>query len=128
MLQAGFADCWATTAGPRWVKLGRAAVDHRRFRDAMDRLGEVQLRAIVNTPVPVEDPASQVFRADHLRLALEAAVRGGHDTDTVAAISGGLLGAAYGASALPSHWRLALRGWAYITARGVVHLATQIVR
>ncbi|SRR5271166_3143712 len=42
----GFADWWQTTAGPRWVKLERAAVDHRRFWDAMDRLGEVQLRQV----------------------------------------------------------------------------------
>ena len=84
--------------------------------------------AIVNTPVPVEDPASEVFRADHLRLALEAAVRGGHDTDTVAAIAGGLLGAAYGASAVPSRWRLALQGWPGLTTRGLVQLATKIVR
>ena len=28
--------------------------------------------AIVTTPVPVEDPASEVFRVDHLRFALEA--------------------------------------------------------
>ena len=83
--------------------------------------------AIVNTPVPVEDPASEVFRADHLRLALEAAVRGGGDTDTVAAIAGGLLGAAYGASAVPSRWRLALQGWPGLTTRGLVQLATKIV-
>ena len=84
--------------------------------------------AIVNTPVPVEDPASEVFRADHLRLALEAAVRGGHDTDTVAAIAGGLLGAVYGASAVPSRWRLALQGWPGLTTRGLVQLATKIIR
>src|SRR6266702_3949976 len=42
----GFGDWWATTAGPRWVKLGQAAVDHRRFWDAMDRLGEADLRRI----------------------------------------------------------------------------------
>ncbi|MGF2953723.1 IS1634 family transposase [Mycobacterium sp. THU-M116] len=42
----GFADWWATTAGPRWVKLNRAAVDHRRFWDAMDRLGQTELREI----------------------------------------------------------------------------------
>jgi transposase len=42
----GFADWWATTAGPRWVRLGRAATDHRRFWDAMDRLGEAELREI----------------------------------------------------------------------------------
>ncbi len=83
--------------------------------------------AIVHTPVPVEDPASEVFRADHLRLALEAAVRGGEDTDTVAAIAGGLLGAAYGASAVPSRWRLALQGWPGLTTRGLVQLATKII-
>jgi transposase len=42
----GFADWWETTAGARWVKLNRSAVDHRRFWDAMDRLGEAQLREI----------------------------------------------------------------------------------
>ena len=83
--------------------------------------------AIVNTPVPVEDPASEVFRADRLRLALEAAVRGGHDTDTVAAIAGGLLGATYGASAVPSHWRLELQGWPGLTTRGLIQLATKII-
>ena len=57
--------------------------------------------SIVKTPVPPEDPASEVFRADRLRLALESAVRGGHDTDTVAAIAGGLLGATYGARRCP---------------------------
>jgi len=41
-----FADWWATTAGPRWVKVGAAALDHRRFWDAMDRLDEAALRGI----------------------------------------------------------------------------------
>jgi len=41
-----FADWWATTAGPRWVKLSDAALDHRRFWTAMDRLDESHLRAI----------------------------------------------------------------------------------
>jgi hypothetical protein len=50
--------------------------------------------AIVTTPVPAEDPASKVFRADHLRLVLAAAVRGGGDTDTVASIAGAMVGAA----------------------------------
>ena len=83
--------------------------------------------AIVTTPVPAEDPASEVFRADHLRLVLEAAVRGGGDTDTVAAIAGAMLGAAYGASAVPSHWRLLLHGWPGLTTRGLIQLATKIV-
>ncbi len=33
-----FADWWATTAGPRWVKTPTGALDHRRFWDAMDHL------------------------------------------------------------------------------------------
>lgn len=41
-----FADWWATTAGPRWVKVDAAALDHRRFWDAMDRLTAEDLRAI----------------------------------------------------------------------------------
>ena len=38
-------------------------------------------------------------------------MRGGRDTDTVAAIAGGLVGAALGASAVPEDWRLAIHGW-----------------
>jgi transposase len=42
----GFADWWAATAGPRWVKLPAAALDHRRFWEAMDRLCAADLRTI----------------------------------------------------------------------------------
>ena len=41
-----FADWWAATAGPRWLKLPDGAVDHRRFWEAMDRLGETDLKSI----------------------------------------------------------------------------------
>ena len=44
--KAAFADWWATTAGPRWVKLPDAALDHRRFWDAMDVLSQADLAAI----------------------------------------------------------------------------------
>ncbi|WP_197061858.1 ADP-ribosylglycohydrolase family protein [Sinomonas humi] len=47
----------------------------------------------------------------HLRAALEEAARGGNDTDTVAAITGGLLGAGYGISAVPFEWCRPLHGW-----------------
>jgi ADP-ribosylglycohydrolase len=82
--------------------------------------------AIATTPVPQDDPARGTLRADHLRLALEAAVRGGRDADTVAAIAGGLLGAAYGASAVPASWRLDLNGWPGYEARDLTRLATTI--
>jgi ADP-ribosylglycohydrolase/protein-tyrosine phosphatase len=84
--------------------------------------------AIMTTPIPQDDPAMGVFRVDHLRLALDKAVRGGGDTDTVAAIAGGLLGAAYGASAVPAEWRRRLHGWPGLAARDLVALATRIVK
>jgi ADP-ribosyl-[dinitrogen reductase] hydrolase len=83
--------------------------------------------AISTTPVPADDPASGTFQADHFRLALEAAVRAGNDTDTVAAIAGGLLGASYGASAIPAEWRSVLHGWPGLTSRGLVALARRVV-
>jgi transposase len=41
-----FAGWWQTTAGDRLVKLPTAALDHRRFWDAMDALTVADLRAI----------------------------------------------------------------------------------
>jgi transposase len=41
----GFADWWATTAGPRFTKVPVAATDHRRFWDAMDNLDTAKLAA-----------------------------------------------------------------------------------
>lgn len=84
--------------------------------------------AIHGTAVPDDDLTAGQFRADHLRLALENAVRGGRDTDTVAAIAGGLLGAAYGASAIPLEWREHLHGWPGIRAHHLVNLASLIDR
>ncbi len=84
--------------------------------------------AISTTPILLDNPASGVFRVDHLRLALDAAVRGGNDTDTVAAIAGGLLGATYGASAVPAEWRRILHGWPGLATRDLVALATRIIQ
>jgi ADP-ribosylglycohydrolase len=61
--------------------------------------------AIVHTPEPSEEPCR------HLQDTLVAAVRIGHDTDTVAAIAGTLLGARWGASAVPLQWKRLLHGW-----------------
>ena len=69
-----------------------------------------------------------MFRIDHLRLALDAAVRGGGDTDIVAAIAGGLLGAAYGASAVPPQWCRVLHGWPGVKTRDLIDLAPMITR
>lgn len=73
--------------------------------------------AIRTTPVPTDAPP-----ATHLQRALANAVRAGHDTDTVAAIAGGLLGAMWGVSAVPWPWRRAVHGWPGLRGRDLVRL------
>ena len=66
---------------------------------------QAALASIAQTEVPDEAPP-----CTHLRLAIERAIRIGHDTDTVAAIAGSLLGAHWGATAVPHEWRRTLHG------------------
>lgn len=63
-----------------------------------------------------------------LEDALVRAVRSGNDTDTVAAIAGGLAGALYGAAALPEEWRAVLHGWPGLRADDLVESAERAVR
>ncbi|MDH6228156.1 ADP-ribosylglycohydrolase family protein [Streptomyces sp. MJP52] len=79
--------------------------------------------AITRTPVPAHDPGKGSFPAQHFRLALEAAVRTGHDTDTVAAIAGALLGARWGCSGIPLAWQGKVHGWPGRTGADLVAMA-----
>lgn len=63
----------------------------------------------------------------HIRDALQAAVRIGGDTDTVAAIAGSLLGARWGASAIPGQWAALVHGWPGLRGDDLVDLARRIV-
>lgn len=65
--------------------------------------------------------------AMHLQRGLQAAVRAGHDTDTIAAIAGSLLGARYGSSAVPTQWRRMVHGWPGLRAHDLVELAVSTV-
>ncbi len=67
-----------------------------------------------------------ITHADTLAAALELAVRAGNDTDTTAAIAGGLLGARWGASAVPAAWRAKLHGYPGRTGEDLVTLAHQL--
>jgi ADP-ribosyl-[dinitrogen reductase] hydrolase len=89
---------------------------------------QAAIAAITSTPVP--DSATP---CDHLADALRAVARGGGDTDTVGAIAGGLLGARWGASAVPLGWRRVLHGRrtyaeAPLTGSGLEALARLAVR
>jgi len=63
--------------------------------------------------------------ARHLERALVQAVRAGNDTDTTACIAGALLGARWGASAVPARWRRILHGWPGIHAKDLIALAAR---
>ena len=74
--------------------------------------------AVVQTPIADAEPGR------HLKEAMVEAVRIGDDTDTVAAIAGMVLGARWGASAVPSSWRDILHGWPGLHAAELERLAT----
>ena len=79
--------------------------------------------AIAHTPVPDGDLADR-----HLVDSLTTAIRIGHDTDTVAAIAGALLGARWGMGAIPADWRRILHGWPGMAAKDLERLAVDSLR
>ncbi|MBB1515007.1 ADP-ribosylglycohydrolase family protein [Tessaracoccus sp. MC1679] len=60
---------------------------------------------------------------DHVELALQTAISIGHDTDTVAAIAGALLGARYGVSGLSTDLARRVHGWPGLRAQDLIRLA-----
>lgn len=60
-------------------------------------------------------------------LTLHAAIRIGHDTDTVAAIAGALAGAVWGAAVIPERWLAPLHGWPGLNAEDLKDLTTRAV-
>lgn len=60
-------------------------------------------------------------------VGIESAIRCGGDTDTVAALTGALLGGACGLAAIPEHWLANLWGWPGLRADGLRDLATGCV-
>ncbi len=79
--------------------------------------------AIACTPVPAGPAAAQ-----HFERAVIAAIRIGNDTDTIGAIAGALLGARWGASAVPAVWSDAVNGWPGLRASDLTALAAMTAR
>lgn len=63
----------------------------------------------------------------HFEDALRLAVASGGDTPTLAAVTGGLLGARWGVSAIPLEWRRVLFGWPGYRDRELVWLVREAV-
>lgn len=123
-----YADIAPWVPHPRWEALlvEAEATPPNAFSTNAWAVGALQAAwsAITHTPVPTDEPP-----CGHLVDSLTAAIRIGHDTDTVAAIAGALVGARWGMSAVPAAWRRLLHGWpgvrgaelerlAYLTANG----------
>lgn len=60
-------------------------------------------------------------------VGIESAIRGGGDTDTVAALTGALLGGACGLAGIPEDWLANLWGWPGLRVDGLRDLATGCV-
>ena len=63
---------------------------------------------------------------DQVEAALQAAIAIGDDTDTIAAIAGGLLGARHGVSGLPSDLTRRVHGWPGLRDQDLVDLCLTI--
>lgn len=81
--------------------------DPMRFRDKNGWVVAAFQQALATL---VSLPADGAPAAQDLPAALEAAVRPGRDADTVAAITGAMVGAGLGATAIPLAWRRKLHG------------------
>ncbi|MDP8932316.1 MAG: ADP-ribosylglycohydrolase family protein [Actinomycetota bacterium] len=118
LLPAGSRDYWAA----RLDEARHQPPDTFRPNGFVVAALQAAYAALTHTPVPAEMPCL------HLQYALQAAVGVGDDTDTVAAIAGSLLGARWGASAVPFRWRRRLHGWPGYRDRDLVRLAVLSVR
>ncbi|MCD9198305.1 ADP-ribosylglycohydrolase family protein [Aeromicrobium wangtongii] len=119
LLPADRRDQWAA-----WIDEA-TGVDPRTFARNGFTVWALQAAwaAITWTPQVEPDPAQGRFPAQHLAEATKNAVRAGDDTDTVAAIAGGLLGAYWGQSAIPLEWTRRVHGYGGHRASGLVSLA-----
>lgn len=120
-------DLWRhVPPGERWVEIFVDAEqrDPSHFTQNGWVVGAFQAAwsAIHHTPVPETMPCR------HLQDSLATAIGIGHDTDTVAAIAGALLGARWGASAVPQKWQEQLHGWGAGSAHELAELATLAAR
>ncbi|MED5803361.1 ADP-ribosylglycohydrolase family protein [Gordonia sp. Z-3] len=113
-------DLLPADSGAQWQRwLDDALVcDPKVFAPNGFTVTALQAATAAITQTPADD-------ATHLEHALYAAIRIGNDTDTVAAIAGGLLGARWGAGAVPDEWREAVHGWPH--DNGHAHAARDLI-
>lgn len=94
----------------------RAEIGHyaRLFRRDFDRLDRAEIKSSGYVVDTLEGAVWCLLTTDGYRECVLKAVNLGDDTDTVAAVAGGLAGALYGLSAIPQEWLATLKRREYI--------------
>ena len=115
------------TLSPGRRELWSARIDHAERRQPRDftRNGWVvqALQGAWSAIVQSETELGEGTDAGQYRLGVEAAVRGGGNTDAVAGIAGALLAARWGLVAVPSEWRRLVQGWPGLRGADLVRLS-----
>ncbi|TFC04535.1 ADP-ribosylglycohydrolase family protein [Cryobacterium adonitolivorans] len=115
------------TLSPGRRQLWSARIDHAELRQPRDftRNGWVvqALQGAWSAIVHTRDVSDTEEDAGQYRLGVEAAVRGGGNTDAVAGIAGALLAARWGLAAVPSEWRRLVQGWPGLRGADLVRLS-----
>lgn len=137
-------DMQAMQACKVWTLAIRHAVIHGTYDGLREALSQVDtgfwepLLDKAETGSPADFPKNgwvvhalqtawwAITHAETLPAALELAVRAGGDTDTTAAIAGGLLGARWGASAIPAEWQSVMHGYPGYRTEDLLALTRQI--
>lgn len=107
----------AILTGELDVRAGLAHIPIRRhgfWRNIFIKAAQIQPHEVGNNGWVIDALRSAWSAISHtsgFEAGVVKAVRCGHDTDTVAAIAGSLLGAVYGAQQIPSDWLGVLHGW-----------------
>lgn len=109
---------WVVTAlQAAWSAIYRTAVHDTGIHPTAIHPTAIHPTVIHDTLVPAEGPGR------HLADSLATAIAIGNDTDTVAAIAGGLLGARWGAAAVPADWRQLSHGYPGLTGEELIAMA-----
>lgn len=122
LLPADRRDFWANAV---------AEADHRRGStrtpDSFPNNGftVTALQAAWAAITSTEDEGGPGPHSPWLVRGLQAAVHAGHDTDTVAAIAGALLGARHGAISVPTRWADEVHGWPGLRGADLFTLAVR---
>ncbi|TFC50029.1 MULTISPECIES: ADP-ribosylglycohydrolase family protein [unclassified Cryobacterium] len=115
------------TLSPGRRELWSARINHAERRQPRDftRNGWVvqAVQGAWSAIVHTRDEPGATADAGQYRLGIEAAVRGGGNTDAVAGIAGALLAAQWGLAAVPSEWRRLVQGWPGLRGADLVRLS-----